>query len=64
MKVSCVFCGEPVDTGQAGVYRKVICWAENTKYGKPGKIVQPVDMQQWAHRICFQTDGVRPESLF
>lgn len=44
--------------------RRVTCWAENTKYGKPGKIFQPVDLQQWAHRICFQTDGVRPEALF
>lgn len=65
MKATCIFCGEEMRVDGAGVYRKITCWAENNKSGRPSKIVKPVDLQQYAHRVCFETKGLGPAvSLF
>jgi ribonuclease HI len=67
MRAKCEFCGEELRIDSQGVFRKITCWAENNKSGRPGRIVSPVDLRQYAHRICFESQKhpqFENESLF
>jgi hypothetical protein len=52
----CIYCGELLRIDSPSVMRKITCWAENNKSGRPAKIASPVDLRQYAHRICFETE--------
>jgi hypothetical protein len=67
MRRQCDLCGEQLDTSGAGVVRKITCWAENNKSGRPSKIIEPVDLGMYAHRICFElqkSPATNQNSLF
>lgn len=67
MRQPCDICGEQLDTSGTGVVRKITCWAENNKSGRPSKIREAVDLGMYAHRICFETQktpNTNQNSLF
>lgn len=64
MKAPCVYCKDPVDIDERGVYRKVNCWAQNDARGKPTKIADAVELRQYAHKYCFETKGWHADPLF
>jgi len=65
MRATCLYCREELRTDAPNVVRRITCWAENNKTGKPSKILSPaVDLQQFAHRVCHEVGGTPPASLF
>jgi hypothetical protein len=53
----CEYCRLPIRPDDGNVVRKVSCWAENSKTGKPTKIIADtvVDFQLYLHRHCLDS---------
>lgn len=63
----CDYCGDEVRPDSPGLLRKISCWAENSKSGRPTKILESVDLGFYAHRICHEMrrrGGATQDKLF
>jgi len=66
----CEYCRLPIKIDAPGIVRKISCWAENSKAGKPTKIDNDtvVDFQLYVHRHCLDSylrrGGIEQTSMF
>jgi hypothetical protein len=49
----CVFCDHPVNVGESGVMKQVLCWVKSANNTSPKGIES---QHRYAHAVCLETE--------